>query len=493
MGNYQAYFLALDPGPRDPRVVAQELSAELRGAFEAATDIEAAVDDIFPEETAAVWTDEEGVYYGTGRNFDIYYPYDWIEPVENLSVAARWAVSSWQGEVEHSGGAKLYAWVNGQYRLIDERDGLYGANGDDIAWDFERTYNVPTRAGYSPDPSIRNDFVDDSRSAAANPNPQFSGVNDLETTDMSVLTQSLTDGDDAEAVQAANQIYSSVVSHGESCIDLLPELYTAFQNSATRGVVTAILREVPWSQTDLDRVFDTDDPRGRRGVMLYCLVNGVDKAPESVIRGGLTDTDETVRRLAVRAIERATIPRGQWPETDYFEALVDRVDDSNQAVREAATLASLQYVLGGPNEDTPASPDRLDAVATIWAEAMLTVETPLHDRVVEYKQRVYGSDEFWYSMPGEFVDRLPGVIATVAAQSDSDPPEVIREFFEYVSGWGIEYIEPSLNQLVKTAVDKNFELANQTLTEWVTSNNTTERRDRLEQAKEDVGVPETSN
>lgn len=428
MGQYQAYNIVLDPGPRDPGTVAGELVAALPGTYDAAQDVIADVDHILYDGSPKVWVEDGYVYHATGRNHDVYQPFDWDDVVPRLSVAADWAVATYQQEVESAGGVKLYAWANGQYRPVEERYALHGSYGSEVTRILERTYGVRGRAGRPVDPAHTNEYLSEQSGLAPRSVPGFERIPSSEIRDLHAVLDGLGGGEPAEWRHAANELYALVTDRGQ--LDEIPPVFaTVFEDPVVRPALTATMTELSVSSGEIERAFTAEDRETRRAAARFCVVDGITRVSLEVLREALGDEDRRIRELTARAIDRAAVGHDRTPSGDVIELLGACIDDPSPAVRTSAVIATIRVGCPGVAETRSPSAGAVSAAADSWARAAYDESQEVRTRFEQFLQDVYGRDEFWVRMTDAFLARLPGSIPEHDARSDTEPPRASTPFW----------------------------------------------------------------
>lgn len=450
MGSYYAYSLSLGPGERDPETVAAELRAALPDALEETLGAGVDLDEVVGEGGPLAWVEDGVVRYTTGRNFRIGWPAEWTDLVRGLPVPSRWALATWQGEAGSAGGAMLYAWVDGEYVLIEERRGRNGARGADVVEDLEREWGVDARERYPVDPPSRVDPVAARREPDPAATPGYEPVDHGDLPSVDAALDALEGSDPRRRRRAAEHLYVRAGEDGDVALE--SAVTDALADPVTRFPAAATLTEASVTASALASGLESTDPNERARAARVCAVRGLEDAPVDALRDALTDDDAEVRAAAARAFERATVGTDRDPAAFALEDLIAATEDEDPRVRAAAGLGVVRFGLEHDRDEVDLGTDALVRLAH-------DPDAAVTDRLTAALDAAYGPDEVLESLPDDALQRLPVSLARITPDVDGEPVEPIAGLPAYVTGWLPAYFEPIATDLVRLGWTEDSELA----------------------------------
>lgn len=490
MGSYHTYHVVIEPGERDADQVAAEVRGALPAALDAALHEETDVEEAYHGDGVDVWVEDGRVHYATGRNF-VVFTFDWQDLVPALDVPARWACAVWQQEVEYNGGAELFGWVDGGFRLVDDQGGRFGCAGTDALAYVERQWGV--------EGSLQRDATEDQQYDPDDPvagpipagdAPGFEPVDRDALPDLETALEALADDDPDRRRTTAEQLYV-LVSERDRAPGLDRRLFAALDDEATRWGAGATGRAMDPPTDAVRAALTDDDPARRRAAARYCLLDGphLDGLPADELRLRLADPDASVRAVAARAFARAALGEHADPPADAFADLLAATEDPVAEVRGPASVAVARYAF----DEGVGDPER---AAEVVARGAFDADAGVRERVVGYAERHNLEEDLAHRLPDPAVDPLLDGLVAADAGSDVEAPGYVERILAYAGrGWP-EVVEPRLDELVATgwrdedrsAVARAAVAAYADGFEWTDDEEVERRRERLRGVLNEAGV-----
>lgn len=419
MGKWKRQYIIVEPGNRDVRDVAGHLRASL--ACLDRRGIDRPERDVKIENGRVHWDSGERLT-GSWRFLEDVYT--------NLDVPCEWIVGITQHEVERTGGASLYTWIDGglvpvetapRTEWIGDRAGLRFLKKQ---WGVDPAFE-PGESAFPPLPNPVSTEWDGSD--VANETPPLArfatGIVDDEAIETREDARTTLADTPADVLESAVDALADRIgrSDGRDRIDALEQLYAAATASAVPLEVTpvpvldlldetgraamlgaAIVQEL--AGTDAVADLASDNPAVRRQAARYLGLEGASRSVGMSVVEALADEDPHVRagvaralfRLAWSQLHRTSVLDGEVAESTLFEHLVNVVDDDASRVR-AGVIPAVAFLAF--HHDVG---DEAIALSAVAAELERPTATPAS---VEWLLATY----LWIS------DGAPSPLATVTA------------------------------------------------------------------------------
>jgi hypothetical protein len=132
MGKWKRQYLTIEPGERD----VQDVAGDLRASF---ASIE--LDGIsHPEQLVTIEADR--VHWDSGQSH-ARSTFELVDKIaKELNVRCDWLVEQFHHEVESTGGAALYTWVDGELRLVEKAGPLPFLRGEFCLETLEQQWGI---------------------------------------------------------------------------------------------------------------------------------------------------------------------------------------------------------------------------------------------------------------------------------------------------------------------------------------------------------------